>query len=121
VSDRFVSVVRVEGAYTFAEYQSAVMLAKGRRYQYIHNPDIYHYEFAYQEARAILTELAERNLEMSLAGLPDLRIEPEDQIGITVTEQSVLGDFIVDDVSLSFEPGAARCEMALGVRSVVVL
>ena len=121
LNDRHASVVRVEGAYTFAEYASAVMLAKGRRFQMVHNPDIYHYEFAYREAQAILTEIAEEQVEMTFEGLPDLRVEPEDQVTIQVDRQVVAGDFIVDDIRLRFEPGGKTAEMAVGVRSVVVL
>ncbi len=120
-NDRFLSVVRVEGAYTWAEYASAVMLARGRHFQMVHNPDIYHYEFAYREAQAIAQEVAERQQEAAFDGLPDLRIEPEDSVGIIVSEQGLAGDFLVDDVKLSYSIEGQRADMTIGARASVAL
>lgn len=120
-SDRAPGVVRVEGAYTFAEYTSEEMLTDGRRFETIHNPDLFHWEHAHQEARMIMQELAEREQELTLTGPPDLRAQPEDQSAIIVAGQSINGNYLIDDIKISYDLKAKECSMVLGVRAVVVL
>jgi hypothetical protein len=118
---QFFSVVRVDGAYCFAEYASAVMLAKGRKFKAVHNPEIYHYEFAYNEARAIAREIAERQIEAGFEARPDLRVQPEDESSFTVARQALAGGFLVDDVKLSYSLQNKTAAMSLGVRQLIVL
>ncbi len=57
-----------------------------------------------------------------LSGLPDLRVEPEDEIDITLSRQNVAGTFIVDDVALAVEFGEQpRSSMQISTRQQVAL
>lgn len=104
-NERFYSIVKVKGTDTEALFTSQTLLARGRRYYPVINPEIQYREFAYREAQAIATEAAERQAEATFRGLPDLRVEAEDEIGIVVSRQGISGDYLVDDVSLSFTFG----------------
>jgi hypothetical protein len=121
-NDRFLSVVRVDGgSYTWAEYQSAALLAKGRHFQAVHKPDIFHWEFAYREALAIAQEAGERQINATFDILPDLRVEPEDQHEFIVPGQDVAGDYIIDDIRFDVAPAQEKAAMTFGVRGAVVL
>ncbi len=125
MSDRFASVVRVDGAWTHAQYSSPVMLEKGRRYMQASMPDVYHREFCYAAAKRILTEIAERMVQGTFVGSVDLRVESEDEIEITVAQQDTLGNYLVDDVAITFEmapkPEGCKADMVISTRQKVVL
>lgn len=119
---RYSSKIRLEGNKVYAFYQSSVLAGRGQRFQVVTNQDITQREFAYKEARAIVTEQAEQQQQATFVGLIDLRIEPEDQTEITITRQGVSGDFIVDDVRLEFEMSETpKAEMRLSTRQTVAL
>ncbi|MCL4301140.1 MAG: hypothetical protein KJ077_35740 [Anaerolineae bacterium] len=103
LSDRFFSIVRVDGAYTWATYASEVLLKLGRRFMQASFPDIFHREFAYKEARNLCLRAAEEQVQSTFAGLPDYRVQPEDKIEVVVAQQSIAGHFLVDDVSHTFQ------------------
>ncbi|MCK6625505.1 MAG: hypothetical protein L6R45_10055 [Anaerolineae bacterium] len=103
LSDRFFSIVRVDGAYTWAVYASEVLLKLGRRFMQASFPDIFHREFCYREARNIAIRAAEDQVQATFEGLPDYRVQPEDKIEIFVDEQNIAGHYLVDDVSHTFQ------------------
>lgn len=103
LSDRFASIVRVDGAYTFATYASEVLLKFGRRFMQVSLPDIFHREFAFREAKNICTRMAEDQVQSTFEGLPDYRVQPEDKIEIFVDQQDIAGHYLVDDVSHTFQ------------------
>lgn len=119
---RYLSKVRVQGSDAYAVYQSATLAARGQRFQVIKNTDITLREFAYKEAVQIVTETAERQLQATFEGAPDLRVEPEDQIEVTVSRQNVAGDFIVDDIEIGFKLGEEPdSKMRVSTRQTVAL
>jgi hypothetical protein len=97
--------VRVDGAYTFATYASEVLLKFGRRFVQESLPDIFHREFCFREAKNICVRLAEEQVQTTFAGLPDLRVQPEDKVEVIVSQQSIAGHFLVDDVIIEFQAG----------------
>jgi len=68
-------------------------------------PDIMSREAMYLEARAIVRESGELLEQNNFAGYPDLTLEPEDVVVITVTAQGISGDYVVDDLTLAWEGG----------------
>jgi hypothetical protein len=103
LSDRFFSIVRVDGAYTWAIYASEVLLKFGRRFMQASFPDIFHREFCYREARNLCIRAAEDQVQATFTGLPDYRVQPEDKIEIIVEQQNIAGHFLVDDVTHTFQ------------------
>lgn len=119
---RYFSKIRLEGQGVYAVYQSAVLAARGPRFQVVTNQNITQREFAYKEARAIVQEQAERQQQATFTGLIDVRINPEDVTEITASRQEIAGQYIVDDVSLDFELSEnPKAEMRLSVRQTVAL
>lgn len=102
---RYLSKVRVQGTNTFAIYQSDVLAKKGQRYEIIQNPEVNYREFAYREAQKIVTEIAEQQLEVTLTGLPDPRIDPEDEATATLTRQALNGSVTIIEVTIDFTFG----------------
>lgn len=122
-NDRFYSVVTVEGANDAkATFTSPVLLALGRRAKTIANPEIYHREHCYVEAQAICAELYEGQVQESFSGIPDIRLDPEDEAEITQSRQNIAGNFLVDDVSINFKMGESPdSKMSVSTRQSVVL
>lgn len=122
-NDRFYSIVKVEGADgAHAAYTSTVLLARGRRFHVVSNPEITHREHAYREAMAIATETAEQMGQATFEGLVDVRLEPEDAPEIVVTRQNIAGDFLVDDITIDYKGGDnPDCGMTVSTRQSVVL
>lgn len=121
-NSRFHSIVQVQGDGTFATYPALSLLTQGRRWHIETNKDITQQEFAYREAKAIATETAERQTEATFTGQPDLRVEPEDQVGIVVARQGIDDDFYIDDVTLRIEMGdQPDAAMTVSTRQKVIL
>lgn len=120
-SDRFYSVVEVQGAYTRATYVSPLLLSRGRRYIRIDNPDIMTQEACYREAKLICQEAAEQMEQPVFIGLPDLRIEPEDAITVVITQQGKNGTYLVDDVAIMFDLEKRQSAMQAGARRQIIL
>lgn len=120
---RFFSKIRLEGKEVYAFYQSSVLAGRGARFQVVTNQDITQREFAYKEARAIVTEQAEKQQQATFTGLIDIRIEPEDKSTINISRQNVAGDFIVEDINMTFEMDeeSPQAEMTLSTRQTVAL
>jgi hypothetical protein len=118
-SDRFVSVCHVEGAYVHAVYASELLLKRGRRYLQYHNPDLMLAEHCYREAKAIVRQYAELMEQATFVGLPDVRLEAEDEIGIIVAQQGVSGDYLVDSTSFTFDLAERKSYMQASTRKVV--
>ncbi len=100
LTDHYVSHCRVQGALGYAEYKSPTLLARGRRFTEVHMPDIFSREQMYIEARAIVENSGQLMRQSNFSGYPNLALEPEDQLGVIVTLQSINGDYIIDDISL---------------------
>lgn len=121
-SDRFISIVRVDGAYTWALYASEVMLRFGRRFVQMSFPDIFHREFCYREGRNLCTRSAEDQVQNTFTGLPDYRVQPEDKIEVIVDQQNIAGHFLVDDISHTFQMGdEPDADSVISTRSFVVI
>jgi len=119
---RYLSRVRVQGTDAYAVARSAVLAEQGERFKIVSNSAIVSREAAYREALAIITETAEQQQQATFEGAPDLRIEPEDVTTITVSRQSVAGDFIVDDVTIELEAGDnPKAAMKISTRQTVAL
>ncbi|MCL4295699.1 MAG: hypothetical protein KJ077_08225 [Anaerolineae bacterium] len=119
---RYYSKIRLEGQNAYAVYQSASLAARGPRFQVVTNQNITQREFAYREARAIVTEQAERQQQATFTGLIDVRINPEDVTEITINRQEISGQFLVDDITMNFEKSEdPKAEMAISVRQSVAL
>lgn len=117
-TDRFTSVCHVEGAYTYAVYASPVLLPRGRRFLQYHNPDLMLPEHCYREAKAIVKASAENMEQANFAGLPDIRLEPEDQDRIVVTQQAIDGDWLVNSVEFTFDMAERKSFMKVSTRKV---
>lgn len=121
-SDRFYSRCRVEGAYTYATAGFPALLQKGERFTVLQMPDIFYVEDCYKEARAYLQESAEQILTAVFTGLPDLRIQPEDQIRVIIEGQSLNKMFLIDEVTITFKMGEnPTYEMDMSVRQAYEL
>lgn len=118
-SDRFVSVCHVEGAYTWAEYASPVLLPRGRRFVQIHNPDLMLAEHCYREAQATVREAAEQMEQATFSGPPDLRAEPEDESQVVVDQQNLNDTYLLDSVELSFDLPKRQSETTISTRKKV--
>jgi hypothetical protein len=119
---RYLSKVRVQGSKAYAIFQSKTLARRGQRFQVVDNSEIVLREFAYKEAQAILTETAEQQQQATFTGLPDLRLDPEDQVEVTVTYQSVAGDFLVEDIQFGVKMGDnPDSSMTLVTRQAVAL
>lgn len=119
---RYLSKVRVQGSKAFAIFQSETLARRGQRFQVVDNPEIILREFAYKEAQAIVTETAEQQLQANFTGLPDLRLDPEDQCTVTVTYQNVEGDILIEDVQIGMKMGdSPDCNMSVATRQTVAL
>jgi hypothetical protein len=122
ISDRFASIVRVDGAYTWAVYASEVLMTFGRRFIQESLPDIFHREFAWREAKNICRRLAEEQVQSTFVGLPDLRVQPEDKIEVFVSLQNVAGHYLVDDVAIDYQGGDdPNMNTTIGTRRSVVI
>jgi hypothetical protein len=121
-SDRAISHCRVNGAAGWAEYKSPSLLQDGRRFKVVDMPDILSREGMYIEARTIVRESGEMLEQNNFMGYPDLTLEPEDVVPITVTAQGISGDYIVDDLSLvlSNEDGKLKLVQQVGTRQFYV-
>lgn len=120
-SDRFYSVVEVQGAYTRATYASPLLLPRGRRYTRVDNPDLMTQEACYREAKLICQETAEQLEQATFVGLPDLRLEPEDAAQIIVAQQGLNGTYLVDDIALLFDLAERKSLMQVSTRQQVIL
>lgn len=120
-SDRFYSVVEVQGAYTRATYASPLLLPRGRRYTRIDNPDLMTQEHCYREAKLICQETAEQMEQTTFTGLPDLRLEPEDAAPIIVAQQDLNGTYLVDDIAILFDLAERKSLMQVSARQQVIL
>lgn len=122
-NDRFYSIVKVQGANdAFAVYTSTVLLARGRRFHVVPNPEITQREHAYREAMAIVTQAAEEMVKATFDGTVDIRLEPEDAPEITVTRQNVAGDFLVEDINIKYKGGDnPSCNMTISTRQSIAL
>jgi hypothetical protein len=116
--DRYISHCRVQGARGWAEYKSPQLLARGRRFAEAQMPDIMSHEAMYREARAIVRASEELSIQSNFAGHPDLTLEPEDQLQIVVSTQGINGDFVVDDITLTWDN--AELLQEVGTRQVFV-
>ncbi|MBE7473115.1 MAG: hypothetical protein HS114_28630 [Anaerolineales bacterium] len=123
LSDRFYSIVRVDGAYTWAVYASEVLLKLGRRFMQASFPDIFHREFCYREARNLCIRAAEDQVQTTFTGLPDYRVQPEDKIEVFVDEQNIAGHYLVDDVTHTFrmDQDDPQADMTVSTRRSVVI
>ena len=65
-----------------------------------------------------MTESNELAVQENFGGHPNLALEPEDQITITVTTQGITGDFLVDDITLTW--GNHELLQEIGTRQVYV-
>jgi hypothetical protein len=92
----------VSGAAGWAEYKSTSGILKGRYYAEVDMPDIFDSYAMWKEAKAIVRESGEMLQQDTFLGYPNLAIEPEDILPIVVTTQGIDGDFIVDDLALSY-------------------
>ena len=124
-SDRHASLVRVDGAGTWAIYFSANMMLLGRRPEQYDIPDIYYREICRKVAKMICAEAAEQRRQPTFVGLPDPRVEPEDEITAFVSWQNLAGQVIVDDISHTFklDPNPDNCtdEQTYSTRQKVIL
>jgi hypothetical protein len=102
INDQALTHVRVQGGLGFAEYKSTNLNRGIRHFQELNLPDVMDRGVMYTEAQAILIESNELGIQSNFTGLPHFALEPEDKLTITVTAQSISGDFIVDDVTLSW-------------------
>ncbi len=121
-NSRYLSKVRVQGANTHAIFQSSVLARQGQRFQVVSNPEIEYSEFAYKEAQAIVSETAERQAQATFSGLPDLRVQPEDEVSIIISRFGIAGNFIVDDLKIGFDwEEEPNSEMVISTRQTVAL
>ncbi len=120
--DRPISHCRVNGAAGWAEYRSPSLLQGGRRFKTMDMPDIMSREAMYIEARAVVRESGELLEQNNFSGYPDLTLEPEDIVPITVTTQSISGDYIADDLSLALtnDGGILKLVQQVGTRQSYV-
>ena len=102
-SEHFYNVVEVVGAEHRATYINRELLERGRRYGQFHNPNLMTVEECYKESRLIFLEALERTDQVSLVGLPDIRLEPEDLSNIVVVQQNLNENFIIDDIDFAFD------------------
>lgn len=119
---RYLSKVRVQGSNAYAIFQSEVLAARGQRYEVVSNAEIQHREFAYREAQKIITEIAEQQLQLTLSGLPDPRLNPEAEAIATISEQSLAGGFVIVDVTINFNFGEEpKADMTVNARQQVAI
>jgi hypothetical protein len=120
-TDRFYSTVEVQGASQRASYTSSNLQRRGRHYGQFNNPDIMTVEGCFREAQFIIQEWAERMKQISIDALPDLRLEPEDDIQEIVAEQVINGTFLVDDVMIMFDLRQRQSRMQVSARQQFIL
>ncbi len=106
-ADRFKSAVKVEGAYTSATYVSPELALRGRRFDLINQPDLMFREHCLREAMAEVRSIAERmDLNTFIAPI-DLRLEPEDEIGLTIAAQNKTDSrHYIESLSYNFKLGS---------------
>jgi hypothetical protein len=120
-SDQFYSAVEVLGASQRATYANSNLMARGRRYTQVNNPNLMTVEACYREARLILQEIAEQMVQATFTSPPDVRLEPEDQTNIIITQQEVNGTYMVDDIVISFDLDKHQAEMQTSTRQQYIL
>ena len=120
-TDQFYSVIEVVGAYVRATFSSTILLPRGRHFFQINNPDLMTVEDCYIEAKLICTEMAERMVQIGVTGPPDLRLEPEDVCEIIISQQSVTGDWLANDVTITFDLARMTSSMQVSCRRVTTV
>ena len=100
-------------------YQSAALAKRGPRFKLIKNPEIKYREFAWREARAIIQEILENQIILTVEGLPDLRVDPEQKVDLAVIQLGETGEYIVNDITISYKNGDAK--MRITVRQTAVI
>ena len=113
-----VTHARVMGGLGWAEYKSTNLNRGIRHFVEVSLDNVEDRSVAYTEARALVFESNELMVQENFSGHPDLKLEPEDKLTITVTSQSVTGDFLIDDIGLFWQNNSLWQE--IGTRQVYV-
>lgn len=119
LSGQFISVAEVWGAEHRATYVNPDLIHLGRRYSQFNNPDLMTVEGCYREAGFLSIDSAERMEEISFSAPPDIRLEPEDESHVTVAQQGIDDDYIVDDVDIQFNIAKRENSMQVSARKKV--
>jgi hypothetical protein len=113
-----VTHARVMGGLGWAEYKSTNLNRGIRHFVEVSMDNVEDRSVAYIEAKALVLESNELMIQENFSGHPNLKLEPEDRLTISVTGQSITGDFLIDDIGLYWQNNSLWQE--IGTRQVYV-
>ena len=113
-----VTHARVMGGLGWAEYKSTHLNRGIRHFVEVSLDNVEDRSVAYIEAKALVLESNELMIQENFSGHANLKLEPEDKLTITVTAQSITGDFLIDDIGLYWQNNSLWQE--IGTRQVYV-
>jgi hypothetical protein len=98
-----VTHARVMGGLGWAEYKSTNLNRGVRHFVEANLDTVMDRSVAYIEAKALVVESIELEEQANFSGHPNLKLEPEDKLNIQVTAQSINADYVIDDITTSWQ------------------